>query len=335
MINKITVSERRGLFPQYSNLGTIGEKNATTLLFLLPLSLQGYDKNIVCVTSQGSFNYTVSNDTFDLPSEVLTDNALKLQLVLKDGDRVVWKSIPYTFTLFPTLDFGKNIFTELVEAASKLFGEDLTGATIGDIIKRIAAAKLLNAGEVTVDGVYGSDTVINPPEGKNAISKVTVKAFRGEELVVDKVFQQDRTYTPTSGKIAFTKVTQKALEPRDLNIYMNGNYGGDILVDPDAEADYYTHVFAAVRPLLYGITVNPEITDRTYTIADSGYIGDGLDEVTVKAVTAAIDSNIKPENIVDGVTILGVAGSAVVGDTEELTYLLSRLENIFEQEAVV
>ena len=115
MINKITVSERRGLFPQYSNLGTIGEKNATTLLFLLPVALQGYSKNIVCETAQGSFNYTVSNDTFGLPSEVLTDNTLTLQLVLKDGaDKVVWKSIPYTFTLFPALDdSGENAFDEL------------------------------------------------------------------------------------------------------------------------------------------------------------------------------------------------------------------------------
>lgn len=114
MINKITVSERRGLFPQYSNLGTIGEKNATTLLFLLPSSLQGYSENIVCETAQGSFNYTVSNDTFDLPSEVLTDSTLKLQLVLKDGDKVIWKSIPYTFTLFPALDdSGENVFEEM------------------------------------------------------------------------------------------------------------------------------------------------------------------------------------------------------------------------------
>lgn len=113
MINRITVSEKRGLFPEYSSLGTIGEKNATTLLFLLPSSLRGYSEKIVCETAQGSFNYTV-NDTFDLPSEVLTDNTLALQLVLKDGDKVVWKSIPYTFTLNPTLDdSGENVFEDL------------------------------------------------------------------------------------------------------------------------------------------------------------------------------------------------------------------------------
>lgn len=140
MINRITVSEKRGLFPEYSSLGTIGERNATTLLFLLPSSLQGYSKNIVCETAQGSFNYDVSNDTFDLPSEVLTDNTLKLQFVLKDGDKVIWKSIPYTFTLNPTLDdSGENVVekakseqkeadrTELGEALTEITSEDLSG----------------------------------------------------------------------------------------------------------------------------------------------------------------------------------------------------------------
>lgn len=147
MLNKITVSEKRGLFPECSSLGTIGEKNATTLLFLLPASLQGYSENIVCVTSQGSFNYEVSNDTFDLPSEVLTDNTLKLQFVLKDGDKVIWKSIPYTFTLNPTLDdSGENVIekakseqketdrSELGETLSDLTGQDLKKADWDELI---------------------------------------------------------------------------------------------------------------------------------------------------------------------------------------------------------
>lgn len=114
MINRITVSEKRGLFPEYSNLGTIGEKNATTLLFLLPLSLQGYDKNIVCETAQGSFVYDLTDTTFPLPSEVLTDNTLDLQLILKDAETVIWKSIPTTFYLNPSLDSsGENAFDEL------------------------------------------------------------------------------------------------------------------------------------------------------------------------------------------------------------------------------
>ena len=156
MINRITVSEKRGLFPEYSSLGTIGEKNATTLLFLLPSSLQGYSENIVCETAQGSFNYTVSNDTFDLPSEVLTDNTLKLQLVLKDGDKVIWKSIPYTFTLNPTLDdSGENVIekakteqkeadrTELGKALKEATGEDYEADNWEKLIENVGALIVL------------------------------------------------------------------------------------------------------------------------------------------------------------------------------------------------
>lgn len=156
MINRITVSEKRGLFPEYSSLGTIGEKNATTLLFLLPSSLQGYSEKIVCETAQGSFDYTVSNDTFDLPSEVLTDNTLKLQLVLKDGDKVIWKSIPYTFTLNPTLDdSGENVVekakseqretdrTELGKALKEATGEDYEADNWEKLIENVGALIVL------------------------------------------------------------------------------------------------------------------------------------------------------------------------------------------------
>lgn len=156
MINRITVSEKRGLFPEYSSLGTIGEKNATTLLFLLPLSLQGYNENIVCETAQGSFNYDVSNDTFGLPSEVLTDNTLALQLVLKDGDKVIWKSIPYTFTLNPTLDdSGENVIekakteqretdrTELGKALKEATGEDYEADNWEKLIENVGALIVL------------------------------------------------------------------------------------------------------------------------------------------------------------------------------------------------
>ena len=147
MINKIVVSERRGLFPEYSSLGTIGERNATELVFLLPLSLQGYDKNIVCETAQGSFVYDLTDTTFTLPSEVLTDNTLDLQLILKDAEMVIWKSIPTTFYLNPSLDSsGENPITkakaeqreddrtELGETLSDLTGQDLKKSDWDELI---------------------------------------------------------------------------------------------------------------------------------------------------------------------------------------------------------
>lgn len=104
MLNKIRVSETRRMFPQRMNLGTIGERNATELVFVLPVSLQGYSTELVCVTSKGSFKYLLENGHFFMPQEILTDSTLDIQLVLKNGNSVIWKSVPCTFTLNPTID---------------------------------------------------------------------------------------------------------------------------------------------------------------------------------------------------------------------------------------
>lgn len=295
-------------------IGVVGEKNSTILEFIKPSDINGdnignYTMRAVLNNKSGSYLVNITGTELVIGSDLTTDTELTLAVQFLKDDKVKWESFPLKFRLFPTLDFGKNIFTELVEAASKLFGEDLTGVTISDIVKRIAAAKLLNAGEVTVDKTYANDVAIGPPDGKNAISQVNIKG----------------------------------LNPRSIKISSNGFYGTEINVDPDAEAEYWTQIDVNVPSTRLAPTdfaVEPALETKKYTYLDSNEITTGdrfncIGELTVKAVTAAIDSNIKPENIVDGVTILGVAGSAVVGDTEELTYLLSGLENIFEQEAVV
>lgn len=58
-------------------------------------------------------------------------------------------------------------------------------------------------------------------------------------------------------------------------------------------------------------TVSPTTSQQVVT-ADTGY---ELAQVTVEAVTSAIDSNIQPQNIVEGVSILGVTGTLEEGIT--------------------
>ncbi|MGN0548943.1 MAG: hypothetical protein ACI4IM_05045, partial [Acutalibacteraceae bacterium] len=147
MINTITVSEQRGIFPEKSNIGTTGERNATTLVFLLPDSLQGYEMSLVFTNAYGSFPYTVDNNSFDLPQEILTDNTLNMQIVLKDNDRVIWKSKPTTFNLNPALDdSGINVIdtakadqreadrSELAGVVSDLTGEDFSTSDWDELI---------------------------------------------------------------------------------------------------------------------------------------------------------------------------------------------------------
>lgn len=60
------------------------------------------------------------------------------------------------------------------------------------------------------------------------------------------------------------------------------------------------------EPKLQSKTVESSIVEQS-VVPDVGY--DGLERVTIKQVTSSIDSNIKPENIVKGVSILGVSGT--------------------------
>ena len=60
------------------------------------------------------------------------------------------------------------------------------------------------------------------------------------------------------------------------------------------------------EPKLQNKTVTPTTSQQEITCGSSY---DGLGTVTVKAVTATIDSNITAENIKSGVTILGVEGT--------------------------
>jgi hypothetical protein len=70
-------------------------------------------------------------------------------------------------------------------------------------------------------------------------------------------------------------------------------------------ADVYEAASSA-EPKLQNKTVTPTTSAQEITCG-SNY--DGLGTVTVKAVTATIDSNITAENIKSGVTILGVEGT--------------------------
>lgn len=63
-------------------------------------------------------------------------------------------------------------------------------------------------------------------------------------------------------------------------------------------------------------TINPSTEQQTITPSTGK---NGITSATVNAVTSAIDSNIVPENIKSGVTILGVTGTYTGTTTEETT----------------
>ena len=107
----------------------------------------------------------------------------------------------------------------------------------------------------------------------------------------------------------YSIIQEKALNNKDIEITVNGTYtagtgySGFNVVRVNVPEPQYTR-----------LTINPSINSQTFTVED---IYQGYSPIIVNPVTSSIDSNIKPENIIKGKTILGVAGS-VEFLTEEL-----------------
>lgn len=93
---------------------------------------------------------------------------------------------------------------------------------------------------------------------------------------------------------------EKFIQPKGtLSITENGTF------DVKEKASVTVQVNGSINNLQEK-TVTPTTSAQTIR-ADAGY--DGLSAVKVEAVTSAIDSSIKPENIVKGTEILGVNGT--------------------------
>ena len=106
--------------------------------------------------------------------------------------------------------------------------------------------------------------------------------------------------TPEEGYTGLGEVTVGAVTSAIDNNITAGNIKKDVTIlgvtgnfDP--------------TPNLSNLNITPSTNAQEYNPAISGV--DGYNIVSVAAVTSAIDANIQAENILDGVTILGVAGS--------------------------
>lgn len=288
---KITVKENRQMICSKHIIGTIGENNVTTLSFSFPEEIRDWQHYFVAEIKGDSYVLPIENETLLLPAYILTANCFKAQVVATKDSGEKWRSSPCRFMLFPRInDSGKNPAEEcrlkLAAAMSKSLGGDFTKATFDEMIEHLGSSVVLNAGEITVEDVSLEDRTILPPEGRNAISKVTVKALKNNTLKVKS----------------------------------NGIYIPDISVgNPDelAPPEYWTRVEVNVpnEHNLTSFSVKPARETKTYTAADSDQPStgstdwNGISALTVEAVESDIDENIKPENIRKGINILGVEGS--------------------------
>lgn len=126
---------------------------------------------------------------------------------------------------------------------------------------------------------------------------------------------------PNNGAIT---MTMDGIDIKTVSIPEGYTSGGTVGLDGtiDEEVNEQTDLIAEIKmvannlpeagnsePVLQSKTVIPAATSQTIT-ADSGY--DGLSNVVVEG-----DANLVAENIVNGISIFGVVGSATGGDSGE------------------
>ena len=152
---------------------------------------------------------------------------------------------------------------------------------------------------VTILGVEGVCESTNNQEktiAKSDLINNTNKTVTGELV-------HDADFTGMS-KVVYTKVNLNNNFTVEFRTPSDDKFSGLNLNVPVAGFDGVSKLSYKTRR--QDKTVTPSVTEQTIN-CDSGYVG--IRSVTVNPVTSDIDSNIKPENIVKGVNILGVEGT--------------------------
>ena len=153
---------------------------------------------------------------------------------------------------------------------------------------------------VTILGVEGVCESTNNQE--KTIAKSDLINNTNETVTGELVHDADFT---GMSKVVYTKVNLNNNFTVEFRTPSDDKFSGLNLNVPVAGFDGVSKLSYKTRR--QDKTVTPSVTEQTIN-CDSGYVG--IRSVTVNPVTSDIDSNIKPENIVKGVNILGVEGIA-------------------------
>lgn len=145
--------------------------------------------------------------------------------------------------------------------------------------------------EYTENGEY----TVTPEEGYDGLSQVDITVNIDTQSIADEAYAEGEAAGIVTGKAQ--GVAEQKAKLTSTTITQNGT---------STREDGWNSVTVNVQPTLQAKTATPTTSQQVIT-ADSG--NDGLSQVTVNAVTSAIDANITAGNIKKDVSILGVTGT--------------------------
>ena len=182
-----------------------------------------------------------------------------------------------------------------------------------------------------VDASYG-EQLIQADIPYTGLGSVLIHALNIANPVFDSSSNTVTHYTPaedSSGNAYFgmgsVTINAPVMETRTID----ASYG-PLTVIRDIENYVGLEQVNINAPLMKSITIEPSKDESIiYNIVDEGDVAAGyvgIEQVTVPVITSAIDSNITPENIKSGISIIGVTG--VYNQDFEYTTLYNRLVTI-------
>ena len=169
----------------------------------------------------------------------------------------------------------------------------------------------INLQEKSIEPTTNEQTV-RPDSGYNGLSSVVVGAVNLQSKQVEPTLSEN-IVEPDSEFLGLSSVVVGAVTSDiDNNIVAENIKAGVSILGVEGTYEG-SGGSGGTEPVLQNKEIEP-ITEQQIISADSGY--DGLDTVTIKAVTSDIDKNIVADNIKSGVTILGVEGTYEASGTE-------------------
>lgn len=258
---------------------TLGELSVTENGVYEPTSVDGYNRVEVDVNPPLQDKTITTNGTYTADS-----GYYGLDEVTVDIDTVNNQDKTITENGTYTADSGYTGLGTVIVDTPVVNNEDKTIRVNGTYT---AGAGYTGLGEVVVD-VADIPAVVEP---------LSVSPTTSQQII-----------TPPANVDGFNQVTVSAVTSSiDANISAGNIKSGVSILGVQGNVVE-----------LNGETTTVSPTTSQQVITPTGQ-HNGLTEVTIEAVDASIDANITSANIVDGVSILGVTGSAEVLDGEQIT----------------
>ena len=210
-------------------------------------------------------------------------------------------------TIYP--DSGYGTFDKVtVEAVGASIDSSIKSSNIREgieILGVIGGLEPVKGEDIVVLPQITNQTVV-PTEGKNAITSVTVPAVTHtiDDKIIAENIKQGISILGVEGTFngELNNLQTKTITPSDAEQIITADTGYDALatvtVEPTPVED---------------ITIEPSVENRVISRTPGKFIN----TITLPKVTADIDVNIRPENIKENMSILGVIGTYA---GEEQTY---------------